>query len=56
MTSKQIEEQIATIRAATAVAMQSKETAIRFLRDAGIAKTPIRKTVSKTESATPKRK
>jgi hypothetical protein len=53
MTSKQIEEQIAAIRSATAVAMQSKETAIRFLRDAGIAKTPIRKIgLKKTASAT----
>jgi hypothetical protein len=53
MTSKQIEEQITAIRAATAMAMQSKETATRFLRDAGIARTPIiKKDLKKTATAT----
>jgi hypothetical protein len=50
MTSKQIEEQIAAIRAATAEAMQSKETAIKFLTDAGILKPeqPYKKVKYKT--------
>lgn len=38
MTSKQIEEQIAAIRAVTAKALESKESAIRILTEAGIIK------------------
>jgi hypothetical protein len=38
MTSKQIEEQIAAIRALTAKGLESKESAIRILTEAGIIK------------------
>jgi hypothetical protein len=38
MTSKQIEEQIAAIRAVTAKGLESKESAIRILTEAGIIK------------------
>jgi hypothetical protein len=44
MTSKQIEEQIAAIRALTAKGLESKESAIRILTEAGIIKpSPIKK-------------
>ena len=36
MSDKQIEEQLATMKAATADAMKSKETARQYLIDAGI--------------------
>ncbi len=38
MDSKQIEEQISAIRAVTAKGMESKESAIRILTEAGILK------------------
>lgn len=36
MTQTLIKEQIKTIQTATAIASKSKETALKFLRDAGI--------------------
>lgn len=52
MTSKQIEEQIAAIRAVTAKGLESKESAIRILTEAGILK-PTR-TKKKTKQSTAK--
>jgi hypothetical protein len=54
MTSKQIEEQIAAIRTVTAEVLKSKESAIQFLTEAGIIKTPQNKTGSKKTARTTK--
>jgi len=43
MTNKQIEEQIAIIKKVTAEACKSKKTARKFLTDAGIIKTNMKK-------------
>ncbi len=51
MNSKQIEEQIEAIRAVTAEAMKSKETAVRFLTEAGIYKNLVPK--EKNKKSTP---
>jgi hypothetical protein len=47
MTDKQIEEQIETIKQATKEASKSKETAIKFLRDAGILRNETAKPTKK---------
>ena len=48
MTKVDIEEQIAVIRSATAKATQSKETALKFMKDAGIG--PFSKNTNPTTS------
>jgi hypothetical protein len=50
MTTKQIEEQIADIRAVTARAMVSPEAAATFLREAGIFLEPINKSAKSNQA------
>ncbi|MDN3582723.1 hypothetical protein [Mucilaginibacter flavus] len=54
MTTKNIEEQIAAIKAATSEASVSKETAMAFLKSAGIINESSEKTrvISKSSSTT----